>query len=116
MIDFSKLQLSSANSSNKIILQGSGSISVPALAGAGDTFGVATIPHGYSSNNLIFQVTTTGGTTDGVILPWSSNDGRMFQYASVDSTNLYIYAISADASGLGAPAYVIDYTYRVLVP
>ncbi len=116
MIDFSKLELSSSSSSNKILLQDSGSFNVPALPGAGNTFGSVTIPHSYKSDNLIFQVTTTGGTTDGVTLPWSSNDGRMFQYASVDSNNLYIYTISADASGLGAPGYTINYTYRVLVP
>lgn len=115
-VDFTKLRLSSTASSNKVLLSGTGSFSVAALAGAGETFSSATIPHGYSSDNLLFQVTTVGGGTDGVILPWQSNDGRVTQYARLDSTNLYIFCISSDASGLGSAGFTITYYYRILIP
>lgn len=116
MIDYTKIELSSAASSNKVLLDGFGTFNVPALVGAGNTFGSATVPHGINSDNLLFQVSTTGAGTDGVILPWASNDGRKLQYARLDSTNLYIFCISSDASGLGASAFTVTYYYRILIP
>lgn len=115
-IDFNKIQLSSNASSLKVLLQGSGSFAVPALAAAGNVVGSATIPHGFSSDNLLFQVATNGASTSGTILPWESNDGRNLQYARLDAINLYIYCISNDGSGLGAPGFTITYFYRILIP
>lgn len=115
-IDFTKLQLVSNASSNKVLLEGSGKLSVSYLPGSGQTHSTATIPHNYGSDNLLFQVSTNGGPTNGVMLPWESNDGRITQYASVDSTNLYITVISYDGSGYGAGAFTINYFYRILVP
>lgn len=115
-IDYSKLQLLSDASSNKVLLEGSGTLTVAALSGSGQTHTTATISHGFSSDNLLFQVSTNGGPTNGVMLPWESNDSRIIQYASVDSTNLYITVISYDGSGYGAQAFTITYFYRILVP
>lgn len=114
--DFTKIQLSSSASSNKMLKEGSGTISVGALAGAGETQSTATIPHGFGSDILIPQVTTTGGGTDGVIIPWESNDSRVTQYLRLDSTSLYITVISEDVSGLGSPAFVVTYYYKLLIP
>lgn len=116
MIDYTKIQLVSAASSNKVLKEGSGGFVVPALGGIGDVFGSATIPHGFNSDNLLCQVTTTGGGIDSVMLPWQSNDGRVTQYTALDSTNLYITVISSDSGGGGALSFAINYYYRILIP
>lgn len=115
-INYADIIMSSNSSSNKVLLEGSGTLSVAALPGAGETHTIATIAHNYGSDDLLFQVSTNGGPTNGVMLPWESNDGRNIQWASIDSTNLYITVNSNDSSGSGAPAYTINYYYRILVP
>lgn len=115
-VDYTKIQLSSVASSNKMVLQGGGSFTVPALPGAGDTFGIATVAHPYGSDGLIYQVSVSGVGIATTILPWQSNDGRRQAYVSVDSANLYIVCISSDASGLGNPSFNVQYTYRLLIP
>jgi hypothetical protein len=114
--DFTKIQMSSSASSNKVLIQGTNNFSVAALAGAGETFGVGSVAHNFGSDNLLYQVSTTGGPTDGAVLPWSSNDGRIMMYARVDTINLYVFCISSDSSGFGAPGFNIVYYYRVLIP
>lgn len=119
MIDYTKIQMLSSTSSNKLLMEDSGTFTVPVLPGAGDVSGTAIIPHNFGSDNLIMQVQTTtdvAGTTDFTVLPWESNDGRLIIYASVDSTNLYITRINSDSSGFGFPATTVNYTYRLLVP
>lgn len=120
MIDYTKLQLFSAASSNKVWLEDSDSFAVGAVVGIGETFAVAAIPHGFGSDNLLTQVainsTTIGSVIDETVLPWSSNDNRLIAYTRIDSTNLYIFVISSDSSGLGAPAFTVNYSYRILVP
>ena len=116
MTDYSKAKMFSTASSNKVLKEGSGSFEVAALGGAGETFGIATIPHGHTSDELLIQVSTIGGPTDGTVLPWSSNGGRIKQYAYIDDTNLYIVCISSDSSGFGAIARTITYYYRLLIP
>lgn len=116
MISYNKIQLVSSASSNKVIKQGSGSFVLSALGGSGETTTTATIPHGFSSDNLLFQVTSNGGPQDGTVMPWESNDGRVILYASIDSANLYVSGISSDVSGYGAPSYTIVFYYRILVP
>lgn len=116
MIDYQKIQLVSNASSNKVLLEGSGSFTLASLPGAGETTTTDPVPHGFSSDNLLFQVSCDGGPQDGTILPWESNDGRVILYASIDSTNLNVTGISSDLSGFGAPAYTITYYYRILVP
>lgn len=116
MIDFTKIQLSSIASSNKVLIEGTSNFSVPSLPGIGETFGVGTVAHNFGTDNLLFQVSTNGGPTDGAVLPWSSNDNRIIMYSRIDSVNLYTFCISSDSSGLGAPAFNIVYYYRVLIP
>lgn len=116
MIDYTELQLSSNNSSNKILKEGTGSFVVPALPGAGETFNFATISHGFGSDNLLYQVSTSSNVVTQAMLPWAPNDNRQIQYASIDSNNLYIYFISTDTGGLGEPAITVNYSYRILVP
>lgn len=116
-VDYTKIQLLSSASSNKVYKEGSGTFSVAALAGAGETFGGATIPHGFSTSDLIYQVTTLSGVSvNRKVLPWAPNDNRQIQFAAVDATNLVIYFISTDSSGLGSPAFTVSYTYKILVP
>jgi hypothetical protein len=114
--DFSKIQMLSSASSNKVLLEGSGTLSVNSLGTSGETHTTATIAHNFGSDNLLFQVSTNGGPTDGVMLPWESSDSRIIQYASIDDTNLYITVNSNDSSGYGAGAFTITYYYRVLIP
>lgn len=116
MIDYSKIQMISSASSNKILKQGSGSFVVPALPGVGETFNFATIAHGFSSDNLLYQVSTSSSVVTQAMLPWAPGDNRQIQYATIDTTNLYIYFISTDTSGLGEPAITVNYVYRILVP
>lgn len=117
--DFTKIQLSSSASSNKVFKENSGSpgtIIVAALGGAGETQSTAAIPHGFGSDILIPQVTTIGVGTDGTIIPWQSSDSRITQYTRLDNTNLYITIISQDSSGFGAAGFTATYYYRLLIP
>lgn len=117
MTNFSLLELSSNASSNKMYKQGSGAFNVPALPGSGSVTAFATVPHGFASDNLLYQVATNSSVSPGnVILPWAPGDNRVIQYASLDATNLYVYCTSTDSSGLGATAFTVNYTYRILVP
>lgn len=118
MTDYNKAQIFSPASSNKLLVSGTGSIAVAALGGAGETFTVATIPHGHTDDELIYQVSATvtiAGTGDYITLPWRSPDGRVIQYAYLDDTNLYIVGIS---TSFAAPtsARTVNYSYRVLIP
>lgn len=116
-VDYSKTQLLSSASSNKVYKEGSGTFTVPALASAGETFGSATIPHSFATSNLIYQVTTLSGVSaNRKILPWAPGDNRQIQFAAVDATNLVIYFISTDTGGFGSPAFTVNYTYKILVP
>lgn len=111
-------QMSSEASSNKVFVQGVGTFTVPNLPGAGEINAIATIPHGYSSDNLMFQVSATtdlAGTTGWTTLPFESNDGRLIMYAYLDGTNLYIVSIHVDSSGFGYPSQVVNYQYRVII-
>lgn len=120
MIDYLKLQLISLASSNKVLIEGTISFSVPPLGGAGETFGLVAVPHNFGDDNLLYQVainsTTIGAIIDETVIPWSSNDNRLIAYARVDSVNLYIFCISSDSSGFGAPAFTVNCNYRILVP
>ena len=117
-MNLENVQLSVNASSQKVIQEGSGSFEVPALPGSGSTYGVATIPHPYGSNELIAEVqaSTNVAGTNASVMPWASPDGRLTQYTSVDDTNLYIYCVSKDSSGFGAAARTVTYTYRLIAP
>lgn len=112
------VQLSINKSSQEVIQEDSGTFEVPGLTGSGTTYGVATIPHTYGSNELIAEVqaSNNAGGTNATVLPWASPDGRLTQYAKVDASNLYIYCVSKDSSGFGAAARTVTYTYRLVAP
>jgi hypothetical protein len=116
MINLNKLSLSSSASSLKVLDEGTGTLVIPALPAYGDVHGIVTIPHGFASDDLLFQVSTNGGPSSGVMLPWQSNDGRSFQYAYLDSTNLYIVAEANDSAGFSSPSTTLTYFYRILIP
>lgn len=113
--NFNVVQMSSDSISLKIQKEGTASFTVPALAAPGNSSATATIPHGYSSNQLLFQVGANGASVDGVVLPWTSNDGRVTLYAYLDSTNLYIVGVNNIAAGT-APARNITAGYKILIP
>lgn len=117
-VDYSKLQMSTLASSNKVLLQGSGTIAVPNLPGTGQQAVIATIPHGYLNDQLLFQVSATISLTgtNWTTLPYMSNDGRLIMWAYVDSTTLNIVINHNDSSGAGFPSSTVNYQYRVLIP
>lgn len=115
--DYTKIQLLSSASSNKVYKEGSGSFTVAALGGAGETFASVAISHGFGTTDLIYQVTTLSEVaTSRKILPWAPGDNRQIQFASINILNLVIIFISTDSSGLGSPAFHVSYTYKILVP
>lgn len=121
MTDYKNMALSSSNSSNKVLMQGSGSFTVPNLPGLGTTSGSVTIPHGFESDNLIFQVSATtdiAGAGDYSFLPWGSNDARLSMYAYIDNdtSSLVIVSVHTDSSGFGYPAQTVNFTYRLIIP
>lgn len=114
-VDIAKLQMSSNTSSQKIIAEGSGNFTVTGLAGAGLALSSATIPHPAGTDDLIIEVTSNTSYSGGTVIPWQSNDGRITQYAAIDSSNLYIYCVLSSA-GDGIPGFTLSYTYRIIVP
>lgn len=116
MKDFTKLQMVSSASSNKVWKQGSDVIHVPNLPGAGEVLGITTIPHGFTSDNLMFQVGAVNVFGLNILMPWTSNDGRITLYAMIDTVNLYVCCISEDAGGFGQAAFDVNFFYRILIP
>ena len=110
--DFTKIQLTSTASSLKVWKESTTSVTVASLGGAGETHSSVSIPHGYTSDLLLFQV---ADTTNGVILPWENNDGRVIEYARLDGTNLYIF-VNHNSSGGAFPGSTINFSYRLLIP
>lgn len=120
MIDYTKTERTSVASSNKVLLQGSGSFDVPSI-GASSEVGTGTaIAHNYGSDNLLFQVVvwsnSAGAVLEAVRLPWGSGDNRLFVYTSLDATNLYISAVSSNSGTGSIPDRLIQFSYRILVP
>lgn len=120
MIDFDKIAMTTGASSNKLLLEDDDSFLLPILGGAGENSASKSVAHGQTNDKLLFQVeaysNTSGAVIDPVILPWQSNDGRLALFARVGSTSLTVVAIHFDASGLGDPARLINFSYRVLIP
>jgi len=103
-------------SSLKLLHEGSGEIHVPGNPGPGIQTGVATIPHGYGSSELLFQVATGSGYLGGgSVVPFYTNDGRLLMYGRIDSTNLYI-VVEYQSAGDGWDAFNQDYSYRIFIP
>lgn len=116
MIDLVNTILQSDYSSLKVLTEGTVTVNVPAAPGYGTAYGEAQIVHGGTSDNLLFQVGSSSGYVSGTIIPWESNDGRILQYARIDSTKLYIIVRTSDAGGGGFPATSLTMSYRVLIP
>lgn len=115
-INLTNIQFSSGNSSNKLLKEGTGQVTVPNLPAAGDVHATATIAHNFGNDNLLFQVATTSSDQTNIVLPWESNDGRAIHFASIDANNLYITVNHNDSSGFGYPGNVVTYYYRILIP
>lgn len=116
MIDLANSVFASNESSLKLYMEGSGTLSVTGIGGVGNALSTATIAHGYGSDVLLWQVASSSGYATGTIMPWMSNDGRLKLFARLDSTNLYILARVEDSSGSGFPGFTLDYSYRILIP
>jgi hypothetical protein len=111
-----KTILNSTKSSLKLLKKGNGSYTMDGKVGAGKNYALATIPHGYGSSKLLFQVSSSSGYVAGTILPWESNDGRFLQYAKIDANNLYILGRFEDSGGAGWSAFNVDFSYRIYIP
>lgn len=118
MSDYTKIQMTSEASANKVLLSDKGTLNIPLLPGVGANSGNLIIPHGYGSDNLLFQVSVNDpATTNGLTrLPWTTGDGRITIYANIDAQNLYIFGFHSDAGGGGDPARSLTVYYRVLIP
>jgi hypothetical protein len=97
-------------------MEGSGTFTVPAAPPSSDNFATVTIPHGFGSDNLLWQVSMTDAGGDRHIVAYAPGDNTLWLYASLDATNLYITATQIDSSGSGIPSYACSYTYKILVP
>ncbi len=108
------MQTSSSTSSMKILAQGSGSLTVPALAGAGQVQGTSVIPHGYGSDLLLFQVVVKmTGVYD--MAPWNANSNNVGIWASIDENNLTVYGES-NSGAAPVAARTVEYYYRIFIP
>jgi hypothetical protein len=94
----------------KLYLEGSGTDTFPANPGSFTlTEKTITIPHGYGSDELIFQA-----SIDGVAIPFTTFVGSLQYSTMIDDTNLYISrAISSAGS---ASSFDFTYSYRLLIP
>lgn len=115
--DVTKVQMGSKTSSLKILIQGSGSFVVPSTATSTNV--VATIPHNFEDDNLIWQVGFSIDFGLGAVVnnftPYGTGDGRIQVTSTVDNINLYVTGYSSTAA-LPTDPFTISYYYRVLVP
>lgn len=116
-IDFTTAQMTSEASSQKLVLEGSGTFTTAYLPSSGEVLGGVTIPHGQGTDRLLFQVSTStdlAGTVINAMAPWQSGDGRVTIWATIDSANLYIYRLNTTFSDF--PATTVKYVYKILIP
>lgn len=111
------IQMSSLTSSLKILIEGSGILTVN-TAGTSATV-TNPIPHNFGSDELLWQVgfsiNYSGTLQQGYMTPYITGDGQVSVTATVDNTNLYVTTAFQTAGTPGAD-YTISYYYRVLVP
>lgn len=113
-----QILMSSETASLKLWLEGTGTFVVPST---GTTVTITVpIPHGFGSDGLIWQVglnaTYEGfSTTQGIITPWATGDGRSRFSSYLDATNLYIVGFAGTA-GVATPTTDVTYYYRLLIP
>lgn len=91
-IDYSKLNLSTDITALKLIKEGSGSSTIPATGAPSTEYARITIPHGHSSDVLVYRVLIVipGYPTysNYFVVPFAVSG--LFATPSIDSTNLYI--------------------------
>lgn len=115
------VQMSSETASLKLLLPpGGNSFVVPSASSGSPKQTTATVNHNYGNDNLIWQVGFTiifsgGGTTTGLMTPYSSGDGQTVVNATLDSNNLYITGY-AQTAGLPTLQYQVNYYYRIIIP
>lgn len=114
-VDYTKIQMISKASSNKVVADDTGGFTIAGLGGAGEQNTTVTIPHGQGTTNIIPQVTVSVSGITNAVIPWQSNDGRLFFYVRWDSTNLYIVG-NSNSSGGAVPSRSVTYHYKILVP
>lgn len=115
--DIKKIQRSSQTDSLKILIQGSGTLFVPATSSI--VLKTAIIPHNFGDDHLIWQVgfgiDYGFGFISNNFTPYATGDGRLMVTSTIDINGLYINA-QASTAGSPTPDTTITYYYRVLVP
>lgn len=114
--DYTKIQMTSAASSNKVLKEGTGTFTIPGFTAPGESTATATIAHGFGSDELLVQVSVDNVTVGSAAIPWGSNDNRLILYPAVDSTNLYITGIFSSGGAGAEPVIDVTYYYRILIP
>lgn len=112
------IQLSSDNTSLKLVIQGSATISVVAKVGGNFGSGLATIPHNAGTDNLIWQVAMFSNSLssgNNVPTPFESNDDGQLLHSYVNSTNLYVEVAQQSNTGSITP-FTVTFYYRVMLP
>lgn len=113
-MDVTKIQMSSLTSSMKLLDSGSGTATVPAVAGGDSGSVVITIAHGHTSDELIWEAGIINSLGQVFFTPFAPGAGSFFFVSYLDSTNLYIEAIRSPA--VDTPAEQITYSYRIFIP
>lgn len=110
-VDIKNLMMSSTASSQKLIKEGTGTLTIPAFTGPGVSTGLVIIPHGHNSDKLLFQVVQNDRVS-----PYGSNDNRRREFAYIDNQNLYIVSKYEVTGSTSEPAISVPYSYRILIP
>lgn len=105
--------LTSDGANLKLLSEGTGSGQVPARGDDDFQYATITIPHGYGSDELVWQVSIIA---DGIAYysPFTSSAGSFYIRSFLDSTNLKIEV--SDGAAVAAPAIPFTYYYRILIP
>jgi hypothetical protein len=115
MIDYTNVSFGTAASALKLIKEGSGSGLIPATGAPTNEHQRVTIPHGQSTDGLLYRVMVSfpgyPAYSDHFVIPFTV--AGLYATPSIDATNLYI---EAGQSGVGLPAAVFLYYYRVFYP
>lgn len=111
-MNFEDVQFDANASSLKLLASGTGTLSTAAGTSADVT---ATIPHGYGSDKLLWQVAITNGQTGQTyVTPLITSNGAYRLQSFMNSTNLLINVWFS--VGAANPAITWTYTYRILIP
>lgn len=113
--DIFKLLFSTSSVSTKIILEGTGSGTIPASGAGSSNSTTINIPHGHSDDDIFVEVAIYEGLSgNSYLLPAASSNLSVVYNASHDSTNLTIKGYQGAV--VARPALNFDYAYRVFLP